>query len=279
MSQPTSIAGLGVPLSSNNKANPYTVLGGSGSSLAGVTSLNGQSGNLAIVGDTSIGVSAIGSGQLQVSTTGKPQNVGAITAPSATVSGAVAAGTVSATSAALSGTLTANAVQVTTLVSAAQASITGATTSLSFAVPSSTSLTLTNPTTLAVENQPIKSFIAPAVIAIPAMANGATYTVTEMATYLTQPGFHTLAYSYNLPYVDQTNLANTAAGACGMILVRCFGNSGGAQAPLIASQPFTNVGTTLSFVGTGVGVPPYSMVLTASGGATQAGILSICQLN
>jgi hypothetical protein len=111
------------------------------------------------------------------------------------------------------------------------------------------------------------------------MANGATYTVPEMATYLTQPGFHTISYSYNLPYVDQTVLNNTAAGACGVILVRCYGNSGGGQAPIIAEQPFTNVGTTLSFVGTGVGVPPYSMVLTASGGATQAGILSICQLN
>jgi len=77
--------GLGVPLSSNNRANINTPLGGGGTQLAGVESLNAQSGNLAIVGDSSIGISAIGSGQLQVSTAGKPQVVGAISSSGAIV--------------------------------------------------------------------------------------------------------------------------------------------------------------------------------------------------
>ena len=77
--------GLATPLSSNNRANINTPLGGGGTQLAGVESLNSQSGNLAIVGDASIGISAIGSGQLQVSTAGKPQVVGAISSSGAIV--------------------------------------------------------------------------------------------------------------------------------------------------------------------------------------------------
>ena len=84
--------GLGVPLSSNNRANINTPLGGGGTQLAGVESLNSQSGNLDIVGDASIGISAIGSGQLQVSTAGKPQVVGPITCAGAiTATGALTA--------------------------------------------------------------------------------------------------------------------------------------------------------------------------------------------
>jgi hypothetical protein len=95
MSQPTSSAGLGVPLSSNNKANPYRSLGGSGGQLAGVEALNGISGIVDIVGDSSIGISNIGSGQLQVSTAGKAQAVGAVSCTTLTASGAVSGATVS----------------------------------------------------------------------------------------------------------------------------------------------------------------------------------------
>ena len=102
--------GLGVPLSSNNRANINTPLGGGGTQLAGVESLNSQSGNLDIVGDASIGISAIGSGQLQVSTAGKPQVVGPITCAGAIVatgaltSAGVTTGGVTATGLTVSGT-------------------------------------------------------------------------------------------------------------------------------------------------------------------------------
>lgn len=99
MSQPTSSPGLGVPLSSNNRANPYLSLSGNGTSLAGVEALNGESGTLAIVGDSSITVSKIGSGQIQISTASNPQAFGAISCSSLTATGAVSGATVSASGA------------------------------------------------------------------------------------------------------------------------------------------------------------------------------------
>ena len=105
MSQPV---GLGVPLSSNNRANINTPLGGTGGDhLAGVVSLNGLIGNLAVVGSSSVSSTVIADGQIQISTAGLPQVVGAITsgaisangpitAPSATLTGALNSATVSA---------------------------------------------------------------------------------------------------------------------------------------------------------------------------------------
>jgi len=108
MSQPTSTVGLGVPLSSNNKANPYTSLGGSGGVLTGVESLNGLIGNLAVVGDASVGVTSIGSGQLQFSTAGRPQNVGAVSAASVASAGAVSGASVTSSGAVAGATVAAS---------------------------------------------------------------------------------------------------------------------------------------------------------------------------
>jgi len=102
------MVGLGVPLSSNNRANPYTAIGGSGGQLAGVQALNGQSGILAITGDTSIGITFPGSGQIQVSTAGKPQNVAAITASSLAATGAITGASVSAAGAVNAATVVAS---------------------------------------------------------------------------------------------------------------------------------------------------------------------------
>jgi len=279
------MAGLGVPLSSNNKANPYTPIGGSSGPLAGVTSLNGQSGNLAIVGDSSIGVTAIGSGQLQVSTAGRPQNVGAITTSSVSATGAVSGSTVSASGAvtgatvAATGAVTGASVAATGAVTGATVAATGAVTGASFTVPSTQSLSLNNPTGNALAVQPIQSFIAPQVYAVPAAGASTAISVPALNALLAQPGFHLIAIAVNLPYVDQTNLANVAAGLVGMISLRNYGNSGGGQAPLIAGDPFATAGMAIAFTATGPsGTSPYVATITNPGGATQAGTISILQL-
>lgn len=90
--------GLGIPLSSNNRANINTPIGGAGGGIAGVVSLNAEAGNLAIVGDASISVTKIGAGQIQISTAGNPHILGPITCTSlvdsgpATVSGTLNVG-------------------------------------------------------------------------------------------------------------------------------------------------------------------------------------------
>jgi hypothetical protein len=79
--------GLGIPLSSNNRANINTPIGGAGGGIAGVVSLNAEAGNLAIVGDASISVTKIGAGQIQISTAGNPHILGPITCTSLVDSG------------------------------------------------------------------------------------------------------------------------------------------------------------------------------------------------
>ena len=89
----SQVVGLGIPLSSNNRANLNTPLSlGSGNTIAGVQSLNALAGNLTIVGDASVDVTNIGGGQIQVSTSGNPQNFGAVTCSSVAASGSVTAG-------------------------------------------------------------------------------------------------------------------------------------------------------------------------------------------
>lgn len=90
MSQPV---GLGIPLSSNNRANINTALsGGGGNTIAGVQSLNAQAGNLTLLGDASIDVTNLGSGQLQFSTSGNAQNFAAVSCTTLAASGSVTAG-------------------------------------------------------------------------------------------------------------------------------------------------------------------------------------------
>lgn len=101
MSQPV---GLGIPLSSNNRANFNTPLGSLGPTSVGVQSLKGNVGNVTILGDASMDVTSIGSGQFQISTAGNAQNLGAVTCSSLNASGAVAAvGAVNAASVSSSG--------------------------------------------------------------------------------------------------------------------------------------------------------------------------------
>lgn len=87
-----SSVGLGQSLSSNTNANLTTRFGSNSAQIAGVVSLNALAGNLAVVGDASIGILNIGSGQLQVSTAGNPQVVSSVTA-----SGSIVGSTVTST--------------------------------------------------------------------------------------------------------------------------------------------------------------------------------------
>lgn len=123
MSQLTSNPGLGVPLSSNNKANPYLSLGGSGGQLAGVEALNGQSGILAITGDSSIGITFPGSGQIQVSTAGKAQAFGTVSASTVVASGAVSGATVSSAGAVNGATVVASGAITGSTLTAAGGSV------------------------------------------------------------------------------------------------------------------------------------------------------------
>jgi hypothetical protein len=137
MSQPV---GLGVPLSSNNRANFNTPLGGVSNQIAGLQSLNTQIGNLTILGDSSVDVTSIGSGQLQISTAGNAQTIGAMSCSSLNASGAVAAvGAINASSVSSSGNITAATVAATGNMTA-----TGTLTTATL-LASSTSTLTTNP--------------------------------------------------------------------------------------------------------------------------------------
>ena len=123
MSQPV---GLGIPLSSNNRANLNTPLGGGGSQIAGVQSLNAQAGNLTLLGDASIDVTNIGSGQLRFSTSGNPQNVAAINCTTLAASGsATVGGAVSAASVASTGALTAASLAIGSLLTVNSGGVVG----------------------------------------------------------------------------------------------------------------------------------------------------------
>jgi hypothetical protein len=102
---------IGAPLPSATYAgydNSYYAPRDANGQLVGVTNLNGLIGQLAITGDTSIGITTPGLGAIQVSTAGLPQVPSSVTATGAIVGATVTAtGVMSAASATVSGTIVA----------------------------------------------------------------------------------------------------------------------------------------------------------------------------
>jgi hypothetical protein len=82
--------GLGVPVSSNNRANAGQALGGVNGAGA-VDSINDLFGNVVLADSDSVNVVDAGDNSLKMSTDGLPQNVGAVTATSVTTPGTVSA--------------------------------------------------------------------------------------------------------------------------------------------------------------------------------------------
>ena len=108
--------GLGVPVSSNNRANAGQALGGVGGA-GNVDSLNDLFGNVVLASSTSVSVADVGDNSLAMSTDGLPQNVGALTATGVTTTGTVSAsqlttsGGLSVAGTATIATLVANVIQ------------------------------------------------------------------------------------------------------------------------------------------------------------------------
>jgi hypothetical protein len=87
---PSAPIGLGVPVSSNNRANAGQALGGVGGA-GNVDSLNDLFGNVVLASSASVSVADVGDNSLAMSTDGLPQNVGALTATGVTTPGTVSA--------------------------------------------------------------------------------------------------------------------------------------------------------------------------------------------
>ena len=175
MSQPV---GLGIPLSSNNRANANTPIAGSGVVVAGVQSVNAQAGNLTLLGDASIDVTNIGSGQLQFSTAGNAQNFAAVSCTTLNASGSVTAGgAVSGQSVAATGSLSGNSLTLTT-----DATVGGNVVATGGVQAGTVGLF----PTIQSQGSPLLNvgFFSSGPIAIPTVANGAVAVVTLLQAYI-----------------------------------------------------------------------------------------------
>ena len=174
--------GLGIPLSSNNRANINTALSGvGGNTIAGVQSLNALAGNLTLVGDSSIDVTNIGSGQLQFSTSGNSQNFAAVNCTTLGASGSVTAGgAVSGQTVAATGALSGNSLALTT-----DATIGGNVIATGGVQAGTVGLF----PTIQSQNSPLLNvgFFSSGPIAIPSVANGAAAVLTLLQAYINNP--------------------------------------------------------------------------------------------
>jgi hypothetical protein len=193
--------GLGLPLSSNNRANINTALsGGGGNTIAGVTSINAQAGNLTLLGDASIDVTNIGSGQLQFSTAGNPQNVAAITCSSVAATGSVSAG----------GNVTGASIASTGALSGATLAVSGAAT-VGGQIQSA-NLLVTGSATVGAGASAVSLSAAPAWGAIVetgsavingTIANGGTVSLGALNALLAQPGYRDYPRKVSISCVAQ----------------------------------------------------------------------------
>lgn len=292
---------LGAPLPSATYAgtnNGYYAPRDAGGALVGVQSLNSYIGNVAIVGDATVGITNVGSGQIQVSTNGKAQNVASLNVSGAISGGAgmtlvgsiqsagVTTGGITCSGISSTGNIaTVGANDVTSTqdvvatrdVTASRSLTTSGNAGTNQIVSGSPLSILGFDNSVSGTNvRPVSGFVSYAPQVVTATGAGATYTNATLNALLNSNGAHLLAFTICSPVTGGSGAGIQSFATALYQVQSSSGTSGGAIIP--AQVSYRNSGWTLAISGNGTGGSPLVATFTASGGATDAGVITITQL-